>query len=730
MMDRRVARQRLFPAVALSCATLVGCHGATAPAAPTAADARPPPGPSGFTVYVTSANQPVTESFFEFLPEANATVSVSADPLASTSADAGSSVAVAVVTDLACGECYQLSGSGTAYQVHGGNALGAQYGLAQLLEEFGFRFFHPWQSKAPSTLAPPVGSKNIGPKFTPAMTLRGLHLHTLHPIESYFTFWASNPGNGGSPADAGDASASPTGVDGARRVIDWIVKNRGNYVEWSALNDIVMDSPADVQAWRDHTSAILAYAHARGIKVGIGTELFGVSNLQLSYDLLDMESDPNAQADVDARWHLLCDGLPWDIIDLSFGEFSGSDPNVFLTSVDVAYTELQKIAPGTIMAATVHDGNSPSLEVTYDGQTLLYYFLVQFADPHIQPWLHTVMYFDMFQSADGAYNMPNFDQHLAYLQKRLQAGHPVAYYPESAYWIAFDDSVPTYLPVYMRSRWLDQADIAAAAAKGGYGGLTQHVMFSSGWEWSYWQTDYATLRMNFSLPGAWTDPLDDMFAPWGAPGAQLVAQIGALGELQSTYLIDQALAPYVASQDEVIALGAAAGIISQPVRTTFAQLAAMSAADRATFDQTVLVPLAALDAATKSIRASVNAIGLDLTDPWLSETVDGFDVDADRVHFILSMYQAVASFAATGSDGGWLAKADAAFTDAKTVVSRRDAALHYPNPAQILGPGQNSTLYQSGYLTEAGTLCYWTRERIQARAIILGDTSAVPGCVP
>ena len=117
--------------------------------------------------------------------------------------------------------------------------------------------------------------------------------------------------------------------------------------------------------------------------------------------------------------------------------------------------------------------------------------------------------------------------------------------------------------------------------------------------------------MNFSLPGAWTDPLDDMFAPWGAPGAQLVAQIGALGELQSTYLIDQGLAPYVASQDEVIVLGAAAGIISQPVRTTFAQLAAMSAADRATFDQTVLVPLAALDAATKSIRASVNAIGLD-----------------------------------------------------------------------------------------------------------------------
>ena len=77
-----------------------------------------------------------------------------------------------------------------------------------------------------------------------------------------------------------------------------------------------------------------------------------------------------------------------------------------------------------------------------------------------------------------------------------------------------------------------------------------------------------------------------------------------------------------------------------------------------------------------------------MTDPWLSETVDGFDVDADRVDFDLSMYQAVASFAATGSDGGWLAKADAAFTDVKTVVSRRDAALYYPNPRRSSGRGR------------------------------------------
>jgi len=282
----------------------------------------------------------------------------------------------------------------------------------------------------------------------------------------------------------------------------------------------------------------------------------------------------------------------------------------------------------------------------------------------------------------------------------------------------------------MRSRWLDQSSLASAAVAGGYGGLQQHVLFSSGWEWGYWQNDYATLRMNFTMPSAWTDPVGDMFAPWGTQGAGLATQIGALGELQSTYLIDQALAAYIAGQDSTVALGIAGNVISQPVRTTFAQLAAMSASDQATFASTVLTPLSQLDTSTQSIQSAVTALKLDPKDPWLSETIDGIDIDADRVHFVLSLYEAVATLTATGSDGGWLAKADAALADAQTVVARRGTALHYPVPAQLTGSSANSTSYTSGYLTEAATLCYWSRERIQARAVVVNDTSSVPGCVP
>jgi len=54
-------------------------------------------------------------------------------------------------------------------------------------------------------------------------------------------------------------------------VIDWLIANRGNYIEWPALNKIASGPPAE---WNEHTRAILDYAHSRGVKVGIGIELY------------------------------------------------------------------------------------------------------------------------------------------------------------------------------------------------------------------------------------------------------------------------------------------------------------------------------------------------------------------------------------------------------------------------------------------------------------------------
>ncbi len=146
----------------------------------------------------------------------------------------------------------------------------------------------------------------------------------------------------------------------------------------------------------------------------------------------------------------------------------------------------------------------------------------------------------------------------------MRSNQRAGYFPESAYWVAFGDSVPQYLPLYMRSRWLDLNNLRSA----GPGALTlpEHVLFSSGWEWGYWQNDYATLRMSYALPSSWDAALVQMFAPLGDTGTRVVSLVQQLAELQHQALIGQRLAPYLAGRDVSLDLGRTLGIISQPTQ--------------------------------------------------------------------------------------------------------------------------------------------------------------------
>jgi hypothetical protein len=238
--------------------------------------------------------------------------------------------------------------------------------------------------------------------------------------------------------------------------------------------------------------------------------------------------------------------------------------------------------------------------------------------------------------------------------------------------------------------------------------------------------------MSFHTPDSWQAPIDEMWAPYGKDGAALAAQIEALAQAQHDALIGQRLAPYMAGTDVLLETGYTSGIISQPHRPSFSDIAAMSASDRAAYEATVLPALDQLAAATQAAFSAVDKLGIAHDDPWYSEVHDGMAVDADRVRFIGDLYRA----AATSADGGatdavasLLADADAALTDATKVVAHRHAHLHDPDPSRILDEGSNATVYQYGYLNEADTLCYWNRERGLFNQQILGSSDIPPGCV-
>ena len=624
----------------------------------------------------------------------------------------GGGLKVAWVEDDRCAECFVLERRGADVTVRAGGALGLQYGLYAVLEEAGFRFHHPWRTHVPHALVLPESSGAFGRPQAPQLSRRGLHLHTLHPTESLYDFWVPGEAN----------------LEGALRTIDFLVKNRGNYLMWFALDDILQD-PARAEAWRAHTRTIVEAAHARGVKVGLKIQLFGHSNLQQAFDLLDGEVPADARPIMRERFRVLLEGLAFDTVNLTFGEFFGADPEQFVDKVNQAREALAELAPGAEMTTMIHVGNYPNLRVQFRGESLLYYFLVKHADARITPWVHSVMYFNLFEDAGGAYAHDAFDEHRDFLLQRLREGKPVAYFPEAAYWIAFDNSVPLYLPLYQRSRHLDLQRVAQAAAAGGFPGLSEHVLFSTGWEWGYWQTDVATLRMTWELPERWAAPLEHAFAPWGEPGRALVRQVEALGELQHRALLEQRLAAYVAGRDQIIDAGERLGIFSQPDRPSFEEVAALPPPVRGDFDANVLGPLDAFAAGAEAVLGEAQALGLDLEDPFLAETLDGLEVTALRARYAHTVFQAARDHGAGLDATPALARADALLARARAVVSRRRAGMHEPDLKPILRNTANPTLYQYGYLREADTLCFWGRERAQLRNLVLQAGDVVPGCV-
>ena len=567
-------------------------------------------------------------------------------------------------SDCATPGCFDISGADDDWTV-GGDRLGQQYGAAYLLEEMGFRFHHPHHSYAPEELLPLEAETGVQ---EPAMARRGIHMHTLHPIEGYFDAWEDPDSEGG------------------RRIVDWLIKNRGNHLQWVALDEMPPD-------WEKDTQALVEYGHDRGITFGLGVQLYGRSNLQMAFDLVDDE-DGDQRAQMEDQWARVT-GVDFDLFNLSFGEFSDTEPDAFLASVDLAYEVLREQSEAE-MTTVLHVGDD--LQVEYQGETMIYYLLAQFANPEITPWVHTVMFYNLFEDAGGAYHHEEFDQHRELILERISRGQSVGYFPESAYWVAFDNSVPQAQPLYIRSRWTDLANLP---------GLDDHVLFSSGWEWGFWQHDVATLRMTWAVPDAYEDTVRWMWGPWGDDA--LAQAVIDLADAQHQALMNERLAAWVCGRDNTMELGYSLGIVSQPRRPDF---------DELTEDDRDLVE------GLRSHGRELAAIEVpDIDDPWVRELRDGVEIDALRVQFM-----ALLVLASIDRDPSQLPLASVALAQARGVVNRRHAELHDPDAERLVTEGRNNTLYDFGYLLRAEELCYWERELLQVTELVTGEKQTLPGC--
>lgn len=577
------------------------------------------------------------------------------------------------------------------------DARNLAHGAYDLLETLGARYFHPMEEFVPSFDQAHIPA-TLDRIEKPWVKTRGTQLHLLHPIEYFDSFQV--------PGEAHLAEA--------KRVVDWLVKTGQNHLQWWQLGNL------DWAAYRPHAAAIVDYAHSRGVTVNAVVQLWGGASLQNGYSLVDDEDLWQSQMETGIDQLL---EIPFDGIELGLGEFFAADPDRLIQWLDHGTT--YAAGKNARFSVVNHVGNYPELYVDYQGKEEFFYFLPRHASKDLINTVHTVFFFDLYREG-GMYGHDDFHAHRDFLFEELP-NRTMRYEPESAYWVTADVDVPAFLPEYIEARWVDIHNLSADIAAKKLPPLEGHIMFSSGHEWGYWLTDYLTARMLWR-PSAELDHFLSLYSSiYGSCAGEVQGALRGFMDVQSKYLFERKLVPYVSGEDFYDDLGALIGKETQLPRVPFEALAAMTDAERATFETDVLGGLraAAEEIAPFETTARAACRGADAAlMPYCAELRDGIEIVRLRLLHSLRLYEAVLDHLRSGSRSfALLAEAAQLTARAKVVIAGREPFYRF-DPERLTGAYPNPTIYKFGYLRQAHTQCMWHRQEEQA-AFLIG-TGAAP----
>lgn len=354
-------------------------------------------------------------------------------------------------------------GQGVVLKLNAPSAKGLANGIYGLLQErLGFKFVHPRH-----TIVPCLEEWPLQGKWTfegkPRFDKKGFHLHTMHPLE--LTQPLHDPW-------------FPGGRAMLREYIDWLARNGQNYFDFSLMEGV----DEDLDAWLAYAKEMVDYAHQRGVLVGVDISLHMLQ--QKSFQLLRFppKSFRSFEGQVRDRLSRLLDA-GWDVINLEFAlaEFVGGMEGMrdrmrkVVLEVMADYPKVKMVGRQHVVKPESEIGGSHSKESMSFGD-----------DPAMGLLVHTVMCYGLQDASAPVYELDDFS-HLYEMLKRENGVREVWYYPESAYWVTFDNSIPLLLLPYLGARWRDIQAVEALGVPG-------HLTFSSGWEWGYWLMDWSIAR--------------------------------------------------------------------------------------------------------------------------------------------------------------------------------------------------------------------------------------------
>lgn len=352
----------------------------------------------------------------------------------------------------------------------GATAISA--GLYGLLHELlGFHFYHPRESKLPDMSKWDI-YEDILYTSKPRFNKMGFHLHTQHPLEL---------------TEALLNEDFPGGEQRVREYIDWLVRNRQNYFEFCLLETI------NRKTWPAYSAKWVQYALDKGVIPGLDLSLH--MKQQVAYKLYrnPHRSFRTKKNQIKRRINELT-VAGWKVFNMEFSQTEFSSGNTsrkaelrnyvqqILDEKGIHLTGREHVVKPETMVSKTAAEKEAGKDAARDAQRGV--------------MIHTVMFYSLNDSVAPVYGNRNL-HHMRDMMLEEMTKRETWYYPESAYWITFDISVPMFLSPYLDSRLEDILYCDSLPVEG-------HLTFSSGWEWGYWLVDWSIANWS------WNSVINDM----------------------------------------------------------------------------------------------------------------------------------------------------------------------------------------------------------------------------
>lgn len=580
------------------------------------------------------------------------------------------------------GERINYKLSTTSYQ-------GVSFGLYGLLQEhLGFRFYHPKQSIIPHWNKGWPDEQPVTFTGTALFDKKGFHLHTEHPIE--LTEQLMDP-------------TVPHAIEDVKQYMDWLVRNGQTYFEFCLLNDV------DKTVWPAHAKTFVDYAHSRGILAAADLSLHMIQ--QKTFQLYKGPVSKKKQIEKNLHWLLQAD---WDFFNMEFStaEFIAGNKMkkeqlrqyIIEWLLKNSHTKLmgrQHVVKHENELGDKHKGfewDSTSIKLDRERGVLS----------------HTVMFYDMTEPNAPVYENKNQRHQFDFLLNQMKQ-RETWYYPESAYWVTFDNSIPLFLIPYLSAR-LNDIDTCVKYKVPG------HITFSSGWEWGYWLFDWSIARFSwqYSYNGKSEKRTPAMYAYQMTNHKQAELLEHALN-LHQTYLKDSTLMQWMTAMTitDEISIKALANEYEPRPNWSYKFLERKAGPELIAKVRSTIIPqLKGFADRSEGIVVSMNSA---TTDSVSNEWRDGIEITGLRalhryytLQYLLNRREAALYKTKFTDSEGMLAKAKTIRVRAQKIVEQRQ--MHYRYPVSLIAAKRwDHTAYHFGYLWLASNLHLWQREEEEAR---------------